>query len=167
MISEGDYVILKKENVIRAVKVRKGRKETFERLHFTLDSAIGCPLGSTFEVKGGKLSRFDAEQDVDELLKPKTNTEDDKNNQFLQNDGTSQKLSRDEIMNLKAQGVSGKDIVEHLVENSATFKERTQFSQAKYKNKKLKKHVVRFSILRPTTDLIAQMYYSRGSAKIW
>jgi len=34
--------------------------------------------------------------------------EDDKNNQFLQNDGTSQKLSRDEIMNLKAQGVSGK-----------------------------------------------------------
>ena len=34
--------------------------------------------------------------------------EDDKNNQFLQNDSTSQKLSRDEIMNLKAQGVSGK-----------------------------------------------------------
>ena len=34
--------------------------------------------------------------------------EDDKNNQFLQNDGASQKLSRDEIMNLKAQGVSGK-----------------------------------------------------------
>lgn len=166
MITEGDYVILKKENVIRAVKVRKGRKETFERSHFTLDSAIGCPLGSTFEVKGGKLSRFDAEEDVDELLKPKNNVEDDKNNQFLQNDGTSQKLSRDEIMNLKAQGVSGKDIVEHLVENSATFKERTQFSQAKYKNKKLKKHVVRFSILRPTTDLIAEMYYSRGSTKI-
>ena len=35
-------------------------------------------------------------------------TEDDKNNQFFQTDGTSQKLSRDEIMNLKAQGVSGK-----------------------------------------------------------
>lgn len=166
MITEGDYVILKKENVIRAVKVRKGRKEAFERSHFTLDSAIGCPLGSTFEVRGGKLSRFDAEEDEDELLKPKNNVEDDKNNQFLQNDGTSQKLSRDEIMNLKAQGVSGKDIVEHLVENSATFKERTQFSQAKYKNKKLKKHVVRFSILRPTTDLVAEMYYSRGSTKI-
>ena len=49
------------------------RKETFERTHFTLDSAIGCPLGSTFEVKGGKLSKFDAEEDVDELLKPKSN----------------------------------------------------------------------------------------------
>ena len=49
------------------------RKETFERLHFTLDSAIGCLLGSTFEVKGGKLSRFNAEEDVDELLKPKNN----------------------------------------------------------------------------------------------
>jgi len=47
------------------------RKEAFERLHFALDSAIGCPLGSTFEVKGGKLSRLDAEEDEDELLKPK------------------------------------------------------------------------------------------------
>ena len=34
--------------------------------------------------------------------------EEDKSNQFLQNDGASQKLSRDEIMDLKAQGVSGK-----------------------------------------------------------
>ena len=34
--------------------------------------------------------------------------DDNKNNQFLQSDGTSQKVSRDEIMNLKAQGVSGK-----------------------------------------------------------
>ncbi|XP_078349734.1 tRNA (adenine(58)-N(1))-methyltransferase non-catalytic subunit TRM6-like [Oculina patagonica] len=165
MISEGEYVILKKENVIKAVKVRKGRKEIFEKLHFTLDSAIGCPLGSIFEVKGGKLSILDTTEDVDELLMAKDNSED-KNNQFLQNDGTSQKLSRDEIMNLKAQGVSGKDIVEHLVENSATFKERTQFSQAKYKKKKMKKHVLRMSILRPTTDLIAQMYYSRGATKI-
>lgn len=86
------------------------------------------------------------------------------------------------------------DIVEHLVENSTTYNERTQFSKAKYKNKKMKKydlaswcidhlnvcavkvnaenllfsrHFVRFSILRPTTDLIAQMYYCRGASKIW
>lgn len=44
------------------------RKELFEKLHFSLDSAIGCPLGSIFEVKGGKLSRLDAKEDVDELL---------------------------------------------------------------------------------------------------
>lgn len=166
MINEGDYVILKKENVIKAVRIRKGRREAFEKLHFTLDNAIGCPLGSLFEVKGGKLNRLDLTEDVNELLSAKDNVVDDKNNQFLQNDGSSQKLSRDEIMNLKAQGVSGKDIVEHLVENSTTFKERTQFSQAKYKNKKMRKHFVRFSILRPTTDLIAQMYYCRGASKI-
>ena len=29
------------------------------------------------------------------------------------------------------------------------------------------RHVVRFSILRPTSDLIAQMYYCRGATKIW
>ena len=32
------------------------------------------------------------------------------------------------------------DIVEHLVENSTTYNERTQFSKAKYKNKKMKKY---------------------------
>lgn len=166
MINEGDYVILKKENVIKAVRIRKGRKEAFDKLHFTLDNAIGLPLGSLFEVKGGKLNRLDLTEDVDELLAAKDDVADDKSNRFLQNDGTSQKLSRDEIMNLKAQGVSGKDIVEHLVENSTTYNERTQFSKAKYKNKKMKKHFVRFSILRPTTDLIAQMYYCRGASKI-
>ena len=44
------------------------RKETFEKSHFFLDNAIGCPLGSIFEVKGSKLSRLDTKEDVDELL---------------------------------------------------------------------------------------------------
>lgn len=45
----------------------------FEKLHFTLDSAIGYPLGSIFEVKGGKLSILDVREDVDELLMAKDN----------------------------------------------------------------------------------------------
>ncbi|KAK2561975.1 tRNA (adenine(58)-N(1))-methyltransferase non-catalytic subunit TRM6 [Acropora cervicornis] len=166
MISEGEYVILKKENVIKAVEVRKGRREVFEKQHFSLDNAIGCPLGSLFEVKGSKLCPLEVDEDIDDLLIARDNTEEDKSNQFLQNDGASQKLSRDEIMDLKAQGVSGKDIVEHLVENSSTFKDRTQFSQAKYKKKKMNKHVLRFSILKPTSDLIAQMYYLRGDLRL-
>lgn len=52
----------------------KIRKEIFEKLHFTLDSAIGCPLGSIFEVKGGKLSILDTTEDVDELLMAKDNS---------------------------------------------------------------------------------------------
>ena len=44
------------------------RKETFEKSHFFLDNAIGCPLGSIFEVKGSKLRRLDTKEDVDELL---------------------------------------------------------------------------------------------------
>lgn len=47
--------------------------ELFEKLHFTLDNAIGCALGSLFEVKGGKLKRLDTEEDVDELLVAKGN----------------------------------------------------------------------------------------------
>lgn len=49
------------------------RKEVFEWLYFILDSVIGCFLGLIFEVKGGKLSRFDVEEDEDEFFKLKNN----------------------------------------------------------------------------------------------
>jgi tRNA (adenine-N(1)-)-methyltransferase non-catalytic subunit len=90
------------------------------------------------------------------------------NNQFLNDDGSSQKLTKDAIMDLKAKGVEGEvfseffvhntsldfiscsyltkhktpfyqDIIERLIENSETFEKKTEFSQEKYLNKKRKR----------------------------
>jgi len=51
----------------------------------------------------------------------------------------TQKLDKKTIMAFRDEGMAGEKIVEKLIENSATFKDRTEFSQAKYLKKKEKK----------------------------
>lgn len=60
-------------------------------------------------------------------------------NRDIQDDTTSQKLSRDDIMSLRQEGVEGETIIQEIVDNSATFKDRTEYSKAKYIKKKKKK----------------------------
>lgn len=42
-------------------------------------------------------------------------------------------------MSLRQEGVEGESIIQEIVENSATFKDRTEYSKAKYIKKKKKK----------------------------
>lgn len=58
------------------------------------------------------------------------------------------------------------DIIQKLVENSETFQQKTEFSQAKYLRKKQRKYLQLVTVLRPTTRLIAQLLFDRGQAKI-
>lgn len=73
----------------------------------------------------------------------------DKSNKDLLDDGTAQKLSKEDIEKLKGEGLQGTDIIEKLVENSATFSAKTEFSQDKYKRKKQKKYCAVLLLCRP------------------
>lgn len=50
-------------------------------------------------------------------------------NRDINDDGSSQKLSTDDIMDLKKSGVSAETIVGTLVQNSTTFSSKTEYSQ--------------------------------------
>ncbi len=50
-----------------------------------------------------------------------------------------QKLSERDIQQMKQSGVDGDKIVKALVENSASFKEKTEFAKKKYIAKKKNK----------------------------
>lgn len=50
-------------------------------------------------------------------------------NREIEDDGHSQKLSTEEIINLRDSGMSAYDIVGTLVENSKTFHNKTEYSQ--------------------------------------
>ncbi|XP_017311740.1 tRNA (adenine(58)-N(1))-methyltransferase non-catalytic subunit TRM6 [Ictalurus punctatus] len=163
-ISEGDYVVLKRGDVYKSVQVQTKKKIIFEKQWIFLDAAIGELYGSTFEVDaGGKLG----------LRKPK-NTEDDsteakeagQDNRHIVDDGKSQKLTRDDIESLKGQGMKGQEIIQQLINNSTTFRDKTEFAQEKYIKKKKKKYESKITVLKPTSRILAMMYHGREPGKV-
>lgn len=55
----------------------------------------------------------------------------------------------------------GKEIIEALCSNSATFETKTEFAQEKYKKKKMKKYIVMVTLRRPTARSICEVCMHR------
>ncbi|MEE6474369.1 hypothetical protein FKM82_010359 [Ascaphus truei] len=161
LISEGDFVVLKREEVFKAVPVQRRKKVIFEKQWIYLDNAIGKHYGTTFEISaGGNLQTKRKEAVTPE---PKEAGADNRN---IVDDGKSQKLTRDDIEALKEKGIKGQEIVQQLIENSTTFRDKTEFAQEKYIKKKKKKYESHIIIVKPSTRIIAMMYYAREPGKI-
>jgi tRNA (adenine-N(1)-)-methyltransferase non-catalytic subunit len=114
----------------------RDRSAKIQRGQCKLDAIIGAPHGSYFQVDRNQLIRIDS--------KPQLRADDDivtaANNKDLLDDNTAQKLSKEEIDEMKKTGKSGEEIIRALVDNSDTFKTKTVFSQEKYLKKKQKKY---------------------------
>lgn len=137
MIRQNDGVLLRKESNLKYVKAVPGRRERMMNFNFYLDKMIGKGFGTAYEVQGSQLVQIDPRKYELEVVE--CGGKEDRDNRDLCDDSDSQKMSRDEIMKLKTEGMDGSEIVEKLVDSSATFKEKTVYSQAKYIKKKKKK----------------------------
>ncbi|XP_041973654.1 tRNA (adenine(58)-N(1))-methyltransferase non-catalytic subunit TRM6 [Aricia agestis] len=87
-------------------------------------------------------------------------------NRNIYDDGRSQKLSADEIQELKSDLNKASEIVETLITNSNTFHNKTEYSQEKYLKKKEKKYFEYIQILRPNLRHIAEIMYKLEPTKI-
>ncbi|XP_065538257.1 tRNA (adenine(58)-N(1))-methyltransferase non-catalytic subunit TRM6 [Lathamus discolor] len=161
-IREGDCAVLKRDDVFKAVPVLRRRKIIFEKQWFYLDNAIGHVYGTTFEVTGG--GNLQPKREAEETNKETKEAGTDNRN--IVADGASQKLTQDDIKALKDKGVKGQEIVQQLIENSTTFRDKTEFSQDKYIKKKKKKYEVLITIVKPSTRILSTMYYAREPGKI-
>lgn len=109
------------------------RAKTFLPLQDDLDSVLfKVPSGSSFS----SLS----------LLMPCVDGTTMADNRTLLDDSTNQKLSQEEILEMQRKGVEGQDIIKALIDNSASFQNKTEFSQAKYIKKKQQKYVLLLSM---------------------
>ena len=137
-IMEGDGVILKKDIYLKFVKAMPGRKERMGNCSFFLDKMIGREFGMAYEVEGTQLVNIDPlkyeHEDVDF-----SEHNDERDNRSINDDSNAQQLSKDDIMSLKNEGVGGQDIIQKIKDSSATFNDKTVYSQAKYLKKKKKK----------------------------
>ncbi|XP_075420094.1 tRNA (adenine(58)-N(1))-methyltransferase non-catalytic subunit TRM6 isoform X2 [Tenrec ecaudatus] len=161
-IRDGDFVVLKREDVFKAVQVQRKKKITFEKQWFYLDNVIGHSYGTTFEVAGG--GSLQPKKKKEELTSETKEAGVDNRN--IVDDGKSQKLTQDDIKALKDKGIKGEEIVQQLIENSTTFRDKTEFSQDKYIKKKKKKYEAVVTVVKPSTRILSVMYYAREPGKI-
>ncbi|XP_038607246.1 tRNA (adenine(58)-N(1))-methyltransferase non-catalytic subunit TRM6 [Tachyglossus aculeatus] len=161
-VRDGDFVVLRRQDVFKAVQVQRRKKVIFEKQWFYLDNVIGHSYGTTFEVSSGGslLPKKKVEETSTETKEAGTD------NRNIIDDGKSQKLTQDDIKALKDKGIKGEEIVQQLIENSTTFRDKTEFAQDKYIKKKKKKYEAIITVVKPSTRILSIMYYAREPGKI-
>ncbi|XP_076016336.1 tRNA (adenine(58)-N(1))-methyltransferase non-catalytic subunit TRM6 [Genypterus blacodes] len=162
-IKGGDYVVLKRGEIFKAVQVQPKKKLIFEKQWFYLDAAVGHLYSTTFEIMPGGILQQKKPKDTESSADAKEAGTDNRN---IVDDGKSQKLTRDDIETLKEQGLKGQEIIQQLIDNSSTFRNKTEYAQDKYIKKKKKKYENSITILRPSCRILAMMYHGREPGKI-
>ncbi|XP_062267428.1 tRNA (adenine(58)-N(1))-methyltransferase non-catalytic subunit TRM6 [Platichthys flesus] len=162
-IKEGDYVVLKRGDIFKALQIQLRKKVIFEKQWFFLDKAVGHLYSTKFEILSGGNLQPKKPKEEESLADAKEAGTD---NRHILDDGTSQKLTRDDIETLKEQGLKGQEIVQQLIENSSTFRDKTEYAQEKYIKKKKKKYENTVTILKPSCRSLAIMYHGREPGKI-
>ncbi|KAK7066922.1 tRNA (adenine(58)-N(1))-methyltransferase non-catalytic subunit TRM6 [Halocaridina rubra] len=170
-ILEDLNVIVQRGDYLKSCRVKAGRNYTFGKKgegQFTIniDGAIGCVYGSSFKMERVANRLFHIKVLENNVASSGIVTAGGEDNRNLCDDGSSQKLTPEEISRLKSSGLTGKEVVQTITENSMTFKEKTVYSQEKYVNKKQKKYDEIITIHRPSIRLLSTMYYLQDPLKI-
>ncbi|KAF9343484.1 tRNA (adenine(58)-N(1))-methyltransferase non-catalytic subunit trm6 [Mortierella sp. AD094] len=132
---------------------------------FKANDIIGRAWGNTYEIydKDNKTRIYHLDE-INEV------EETENNNREIVDDGSSQKLTLEQIKALKSEGLkgelTGEEIVNKLKESHATFEKKTAYSQAKYLQKKGKKFHKIFTPIKPTTYSVNEYFYTKNPAKI-
>ncbi|KAJ1353457.1 hypothetical protein KIN20_010092 [Parelaphostrongylus tenuis] len=180
-INKGDYVVVQKVGGehIRVIRLTSKQKVLIEKLKFDADSVFGQPYG-LFEVSSGKAMPVCASQIVQEEGVGDIELRDVSGNGSADSESAMpvkweellhpaqelQRLSQEDVLNLKDQGITASELVSKLVEGSKSFNTRTEYSKNKYIRRKTKKHSDRVLILKPTIRLLASSYYMKDCARV-
>lgn len=162
MIQEGDYVIFEKAKFMKIFPVKKDKPIMIDRFKTKLDNLIGQPSGYQYEIKNQQLYM------KNDLVKDSDAVQIKNDNRNLVDTPANQKLSREEIEELKANmkndDMTGAELVDKLIENSASFSSKTEYSQEKYIKKKKEKYLAQYRIMKPSIRNLCQ-YYVQGHNK--
>lgn len=97
-------------------------------------------------------------------MRQKNSVEIKNDNRNLLDVSSNQKLSREGIEKLKNSDVDGAEIIDKLIENSASFNNKTEYSQEKYIKKKKEKYLAQYAIIKPSIRTLCQ-YFTQGHNK--
>ncbi|XP_011495778.1 PREDICTED: tRNA (adenine(58)-N(1))-methyltransferase non-catalytic subunit TRM6 [Ceratosolen solmsi marchali] len=179
VVSVGSHVIVQKLNYKKVYRVSETGSLVLGKEEIKMSAIIGKPFWTTFKVIAPQEKRNDRSQkkyppstlvvaDKCESLEDlKNDVKSGFDNRSINDDGKSQKLSKDDILGLRDAGKSGREIVISLIENNASFREKTEYSQEKYIRKKEKKYCQYLSVHKPTLSSLHEIYLRQDPIKIY
>ncbi|XP_017758973.1 PREDICTED: tRNA (adenine(58)-N(1))-methyltransferase non-catalytic subunit TRM6 [Eufriesea mexicana] len=170
LITIGKFVIVKRLNFKKIYKVAVNGTLMLGKNLIQMHEIIGKRFWTTFEmvpIKEGKrtysLREVLETETLNDLLNELPSGND---NRSIIDDGTSQKLSKEEILQLQESGKSGKEIVGSLIKNNKSFLDRTEYSQEKYLKKKEQKYLRYLTICKPSISSLHDVYFKLDHTKI-
>ncbi|KAG0164647.1 tRNA (adenine(58)-N(1))-methyltransferase non-catalytic subunit trm6 [Apophysomyces sp. BC1034] len=132
---------------------------------FQADNLIGQPFGLSYEI-----------YDQNGSIRPTKNwalatvEETTANNQTILDNSAVQTLTHEEIEKLKEEGLKGNmdanEIIQKMVESHSEFSKKTEYSKAKYIQRKKKKFLKVFTPVRPTLSSITKYFFTKNPDKI-
>ncbi|XP_071442953.1 tRNA (adenine(58)-N(1))-methyltransferase non-catalytic subunit TRM6 [Hetaerina americana] len=178
---EGEWVILHQLNKKKLARIERKGFATLGKDFVSLEGAIGSLPWTNFKMElhsghksGKRMFRIvPLEEDDNSDLDPcdhdqgALGEEEDRDNRTINDDGQSQSLSSTEIEALREGGLTGKEIVNHLIANSSTYDRKTRYAKSKYLKKKESKHCLRekISIRRTTLSSVTEVLCSGGGGE--
>ena len=191
VVREGDYVILVfgdgRQFFAQCIKSWKGKSAPVKinKRSYHTSNLLGLPYGTVLEVGLNELKPLPEGEDlipefspgqgkVELGMDPETSTDDStfptieqaNDNRNLVDDNQSQSLGYRELTKLVEKGTEGSAIVNALVENSKTFEHKTDFSKAKYIERKQKKYQPRCRMVRCTALSVCETMFKKEPRKL-
>jgi len=169
---DGDYVLLEfgdgRMFFTRSVTKYKGQAPLkIQKRTYSTAILVGLPYGTVLELVNKKLVPLPEGEEVVPPIVPQENKSDSKDNRNLVDNNTSQAITQRQVEAMRDDGcTSGSAIVAALIKSSATFAEKTEFSQAKYIARKQMKYQRRCRLLRCTAANIAEALYLKDPRRI-
>ncbi|KAL1924604.1 uncharacterized protein VTP21DRAFT_4258 [Calcarisporiella thermophila] len=166
IIREDQYVFIQMPSGnVKVVSLRKNTTVGLGKFgSFQVNDVLGKPFGHTYEIYGKDKVRIVKRSELQEV------EETGANNRDITDDGTAQKLTREEIEALKQEGLmgelEGQEIIKRMVEGNTSFEKRTEFSKAKYIMRKEKKYMKTFTPVKPTLYSVCDYFFKKNPGKI-
>ncbi|CAD7924259.1 unnamed protein product [Amoebophrya sp. A120] len=143
---------------------QRAARTVLGQLEHNKDEDGSSPAGLDSLAPGGQQQQ---QAQVPEVAQPDAEqTQRGKNNQNFKQDNSAQSLTQEQILQMKDEGKSGIDMIKEIAGSSATFAEKTVFSQAKYIARKQKKYIHQLTVLEVTPMLLCEYYAQEKPSKI-
>ncbi|KAJ8652243.1 hypothetical protein O0I10_012151 [Lichtheimia ornata] len=132
---------------------------------FNSDNLIDKPFGVSYEIYDDKGNIRPVRNWALDVVE-----ETNANNQMIIDNAAVQKLSHQEVETLKAESLKGNltndEIIQKIISSHAEFDKKTEFSKAKYIERKKKKFMKVFTPVRPTLYQINELFFNKNPEKI-